>query len=217
MLGSGSDAAGRSYVDHARRLGVRDEAVLAALAAVPRERFVPPGSDAGPDRPVALPYGQTTSQPSLVALMVDALGIGPSARVLEIGTGYGYQAAILGRLAGEVWTVERWPELAEAARTNLAAAGATNVHVVAGDGTDGLAAHAPFDGIVVAARAEEVSAVLASQLAPGGRLVLPLGPAGAERAVVLGRTHDGALRVERDLGEVRFVPLVPGSRARPAT
>ena len=211
----------RDFVAEARAAGVRDERVLDALRAVDRERFAPP--DAGwrvrRDAPVPLPCEQTTSQPSLVALMVEALGLGPGSRVLEVGTGYGFQAAVLAGLADEVWTVERWAPLAAEARTRLAAY--PHVHVVTGDGADGLPAQAPFDGIVVAARCPEVPSTLVGQLAPGGRLVAPVGAEGREHCLVLRRAAGGAegagevgaelgAQVVADLGPVRFVPLVRG-------
>jgi protein-L-isoaspartate(D-aspartate) O-methyltransferase len=214
----------RDFVAEARAAGVRDERVLAALGAVDRERFAP--DDAGwrvtQDAPVPLPCDQTTSQPSLIALMVEALALSPGARVLEVGTGYGFEAAVLAGLAAEVWTVERWAELADEAQERLAAY--PHVHVVTADGSDGLPEHAPYDGIVVAARCPEVPAALMAQLAPGGRLVAPVGREGREHCLVLlraargdGEPEDaarscapGEVRVVADLGPVRFVPLVRG-------
>jgi protein-L-isoaspartate(D-aspartate) O-methyltransferase len=198
---------GVDFVREARAAGVTDEAVLAALGAVPRERFVPQGSSrSGEDAPVPLPCGQTTSQPSLIALMVEAAAPGPDARVLEIGTGYGFEAAVLSHVAAEVWTVEWWPELAAQARRNLAPY--DNVHVRVGDGRLGLPEHAPYDAIVVAARCDEVPEALAEQLRPGGRIVAPVGPEGLERCLVLQRDGAGGLQQVGDLGRVRFVPLL---------
>jgi protein-L-isoaspartate(D-aspartate) O-methyltransferase len=206
----------RDFVAEARAAGVRDERVLAALSAVDRVRFAP--SDAGwrvgRDAPVPLPCDQTTSQPSLVALMVEALALAPGARVLEVGTGFGFQAAVLAEVtgtSGEVWTVERWVPLAAEAQVRLAAY--PWVHVMAADGSGGLPEHAPYDGIVVAARCPEVPAALAAQLVPGGRLVAPVGPEGREHCLVLSRTAEGSddeprVQVVADLGAVRFVPLV---------
>jgi protein-L-isoaspartate(D-aspartate) O-methyltransferase len=206
----------RDFVVEARAAGVRDERVLAALAAVDRARFAPSdaGRRVGLDAPVPLPCEQTTSQPSLIALMVEALALGPGARVLEVGTGYGFEAAVLAELTGPtggVWTVERWDPLAAEARVRLAAY--PWVHVVAGDGSGGLPEHAPYDGIVVAARCSEVPAALVAQLDPGGRLVAPIGAEGREHCLVLRRTTEGIddeprAQVIADLGPVRFVPLV---------
>jgi protein-L-isoaspartate(D-aspartate) O-methyltransferase len=181
-----------------------------ALAAVDRSMFVADDTlDAvDVDAPLPLPCGQTTSQPSLIALMVDAMQVSAADRVLEVGTGYGYQAAVLGRLCAEVWSVERHAELAERARANLARAGVANVHVVTGDGTRGVPEHAPYDAIVVAARAADVPEPLVDQLRIGGRLVLPLVVDGEERCVVVVKGPDGTLRTADDLGPVRFVPLI---------
>jgi protein-L-isoaspartate(D-aspartate) O-methyltransferase len=200
---------GVDFVREARAAGVRDEAVLAALRAIPRALFVPDGSSGtGVDAPVPLPCGQTTSQPSLIALMVEAVAPGPEDRVLEIGTGYGYEAAVLGAVAREVWSVEWWPDLAAQARRNLAAASAGHVHVVVGDGRRGLPEHAPYDAIVVAARCDAVPEDLAAQLRPGGRIVAPEGPEGRERCLVRRRAATGELTLVRDLGRVSFVPLL---------
>lgn len=199
------------FVDDAVAAGVRDERVLAALGAVPRRLFVPPSTSARSlrrDAPVPLPSGQTTSQPSLIALMVEALDPDPDNRVLEIGTGYGYEAAVLSRLVREVWTVEWWQELADAAAENLTGFGAPNVHVRVGDGRAGVPEHAPYDGIIVAAQTRAVPAALVAQLAVGGRLVAPVGAVDEERCLVHVRRASGALEVVDDLGRVRFVPLL---------
>ena len=186
--------------------GVRDARVLEALAAVPRTRYVPQDNYAAVDRDRPIPIGgaQVTTQPSLVATMVEALEPSGVERVLEIGTGLGYQAAILGRLAAEVWSVERLPELAAAAAANLAGEG--NVHVVVGDGTEGLADSAPYDAIVVAAAHPRVPAPLAAQLVEGGRLVQPIGPSGRED-VTLFRRRAGTLQRDRIVARAYFVPL----------
>lgn len=186
--------------------GVRDARVLEAMAAVPRVRYVPEGFEAAADRDRPIPIGgeQVTTQPSLVAAMVEALELTGDERVLEIGTGLGYQAAILGRLAREVWTVERRPELAAAAAANLAAEG--NVHVVAGDGSEGLADGAPYDAIIVAAAHPDVPPPLTAQLTEGGRLVQPIGPSGREN-VFLFRRRGGELVRERLVARASFVPL----------
>jgi protein-L-isoaspartate(D-aspartate) O-methyltransferase len=198
------------FIDAARTAGVRSQRVLDALAAVDRSKFVPHDERrrAHRDAPVPLPRGQTTSQPSLIALMVEALDLRPTDRVLEVGTGYGFEAAVLAQLVDEVWTIEWWAELADEAARNLAMAGITNAHVVTGDGREGLPAYAPYDAIVVAARSDEVPAPLLHQLARGGRLVAPLGPAASERCLVLTKDSDDAISVVRTLGPVRFVPLL---------
>jgi protein-L-isoaspartate(D-aspartate) O-methyltransferase len=192
----------------ARATGVGDARVLDAVAAVPRASYVPHArvGEASLDGPIPIGAGQVTTQPSLVAAMVEALALRGGERVLEIGTGLGYQAAILGRLAREVWTVERRPELAGAAAANLAAEGVDNVRVREGDGSDGLAAHAPYDAVVVAAAHPLVPAPLAAQLAPGGRLVQPIGPSGSEKVTLFRRTGDRLERVRVVIG-AHFVPL----------
>lgn len=190
----------------ARDGGVRDERVLAAIAAVPRSRFVPAEfvGQAEVDSPIPIPHGQVTTQPSLVARMVEALSLGGDERVLEIGTGYGWQTALLSQLAREVFSIERFADLAAAARKALA--GRENVHVVVGDGSAGLPAHAPFDAILVAAAYPSVPVPLAVQLAEGGRLVQPLGPGGAEDVVVFEKRR-GVLHRVRSLGGAHFVRL----------
>ena len=191
---------------------VRDERVVKAFAKIARERFVPPGSErrAYADRPVPLPHGQTTSQPSLIARMVEAAAPAASDRVLEVGTGFGFQTALLAELAGEVVSIERYPELAEAARKNLAREGYSNVTVVVGDGWKGYEESAPYDAIVVSAAAEELPRPLASQLAEGGRLVVPLARSGRDDVVVFVK-EEGRLSEERLITPARFVPLVHGA------
>lgn len=183
--------------------------MLEAIGAVPRDRFVPEDqvSQAHIDRPIPIAHLQVTTQPSLVAIMVEALGLRGGERVLEVGTGLGYQAAVLAELGARVWTIERFPSLAEQARQNLAAAGVDTVEVIVGDGTDGLTDHAPFDAIVLAAAAPEVPPALVEQLRVGGRLVHPLGPGGAARVQLFERTDDG-LETVAFLTHARFVPLV---------
>jgi protein-L-isoaspartate(D-aspartate) O-methyltransferase len=202
---------GRSHplVAAARAAGVRDTRVLAALGEVPRAAYVPETSirELEADRPIPIGGGQVTTQPSLVAAMVQALALEGSERVLEVGTGLGYQAAILARLAREVWTLERRPELAEAAERNLAAQGVENVHVELADGSAGRAAHAPYDAIVVAAAHPQVPAPLVAQLAAGGRLVQPIGPGGAEAVTVFRREPGGLVQLGL-VTHARFVPLV---------
>jgi protein-L-isoaspartate(D-aspartate) O-methyltransferase len=190
--------------------GVTDPRVLDALDAVPRTAFLPPDQVRRADIDAALPlsHGQTTSQPSLVAEMIQAMRLTPTSRVLEVGTGHGYEAALLGRVAAEVWTVEVVPELADTARRVLTGIGASNVHVVRGDGRFGLPEHAPYDGIVVAAQCDAPPAALLDQLAVGARLVAPVGGRGSQRCLVLQRREDGTVAQVDDLGEVVFVPLV---------
>jgi protein-L-isoaspartate(D-aspartate) O-methyltransferase len=193
----------------ARRGGVRDAAVLQALATVPRDAYVPVRYRGVADRDAPIPIGfdQVTTQPSLAAAMLEALALGGHERVLEVGTGLGYQAALLAHLAGEVWTIERHAELAESARANLHAQRVGNVQVVVGDGSTGLADRAPFDAIVVAAAHPRVPAPLASQLAVGGRLVQPIGPSGAEDVTLFRRDDDCRLVRERSITRAHFVPL----------
>lgn len=180
---------------------------------MPREDFLPPEArgEVDIDHPVPIGQGQTTSQPSLIAKMIEALELTGSERVLEVGTGFGYQAALLAHLAAEVYTIERFDDLAASARANLAACGLGDVVVVTGDGTRGLPAQAPFDGIIVAAAATEVPPVLAEQLADGGRLVAPVGPSG-QQAVEVYEGRGGQLTRLKRLVGVRFVPLVPDDR-----
>jgi protein-L-isoaspartate(D-aspartate) O-methyltransferase len=184
--------------------------VLEALRRVVRGRFVPVETAdlADIDEPIPIGHAQVTTQPSLVARMVEALELTGDERVLEIGTGLGYQAAILGALAREVYSIERLPDLAARARDNLQAVGFENVVVLVGDGTRGLVAHAPYDAIVVAAAAPMVPAALVEQLAEGGRLVQPMGPGGNE-IVEKFRKCGGRLVREASVVPARFVPLIP--------
>jgi protein-L-isoaspartate(D-aspartate) O-methyltransferase len=189
--------------------GVGDRRVLAAFRAVSRARFVPPAAtgQAYLDVPIRIPHGQVTTQPSLLARMVAALGLGGSERVLEVGTGLGFQAAILAMLARQVVSVERFADLAEQARANLAAAGLGRVMVVVGDGTLGLPEYGPYQAIVVAAAAPPVPAPLIEQLAPGGRLVHPVGPGGHEQVTAFHKEADRLIADTRVTGAC-FVPLV---------
>jgi protein-L-isoaspartate(D-aspartate) O-methyltransferase len=202
---------GREMLEALRRAGVRDPRVIEAFRRVARRRFVPEEAAglADLDEPVAIGHGQVTTQPSLVARMVEALELSGDERVLEIGTGLGYQAAILGALSREVYSIERLHDLAAGARENLRAAGLQNVAVVVGDGTLGLPDHAPYDAIVVAAAAPTVPPALVEQLTEGGRLVQPVGPGGDE-IVAKYRKRGGRLVREATVVGARFVPLIAG-------
>ena len=194
-----------------RRRGIMDQRVLRAMDQVPRENFVAPdyADEAYADAALPIACGQTISQPYVVAYMTEQLALAPHHRVLEIGTGSGYQAAVLSRLAREVVTVERYRTLADTARTRLATLGYDNVIIVVGDGLTGHTERAPYERIIVTAAAEEVPEPLIAQLAEGGVLLLPLGPhGGAQRIVKLTKSSDGVKRA--DLIWVRFVPLLHG-------
>jgi protein-L-isoaspartate(D-aspartate) O-methyltransferase len=182
--------------------------VLDAMRAVPRHLFVPEAARhaAYDDRALPIAEGQTISQPYMVAVMTQALDPAPDHRVLEIGTGSGYQTAILARLAAGVHSIERHPALAALARRTLDAMGATNVVIHVGDGTEGLPEHAPFDRILVTAGAPSVPESLQRQLAPGGRLVIPVGPASFQHLITINRVDDRFDRAESD--PCVFVPLV---------
>jgi protein-L-isoaspartate(D-aspartate) O-methyltransferase len=190
--------------------GVRDRRVLSAMREVPRERFVDRGllERAYEDMPLAIGSGQTISQPYIVALMCEALGLVGTERVLEVGTGSGYGAAVLGRLAREVYSIERHPDLAEKAATRLAELGFINVHVITGDGTLGLPEQAPYEAIVVTASGPKVPPALLDQLAIGGRIVIPVGDeTDRQRLLRIDRHSESHFR-SVDLGGVAFVPLV---------
>jgi protein-L-isoaspartate(D-aspartate) O-methyltransferase len=187
------------------RRGIRDPRVLDAMARVPRELFVPAAerNEAYADAAIAIAHGQTISQPYIVALICESLELEPGDRVLDVGTGSGYQAAVLAELGGDVVSIERIPELAEQASLNLAAAG-YDVDVRVGDGRLGVPERAPFGAIAVAAAADELPQALYEQLSTGGRLVLPIG----DSLVAVTRTAKGART--RFLSAARFVPLVAG-------
>jgi protein-L-isoaspartate(D-aspartate) O-methyltransferase len=192
----------------ARAAGVGDRRVLAAVRSTLRERFVPAelAAMAYRDEPVPIAHEQVTSQPSLVAKMVAALSLTGDERVLEVGTGYGYQTALLARLAARVISIERWEDMAAVARRNLAEQGISNVLVLAGDGSQGAPEHAPFDAIVVSAAVPAVPPPLIADLAVGGRLVQPVGPGGDEDVILYRRTGTGLAQVAV-LSAARFVPL----------
>ena len=194
---------------------MRDTRVLEALREVPRAGFVPPDltERAYLDRPLPIPHEQVTTQPSLSAKMIEALDLSGSERVLEVGTGYGFQTALLAHLSNFVWSIERFPDVAETAKNNLACHGVENVEVVAGDGTEGLPEHAPYDAILVSAAFPSVPPPLAEQLVAGGRLVQPLGSGGQE-AVILFEKGPGGLVRRRTVTGAHFVRLY-GAHAFP--
>jgi protein-L-isoaspartate(D-aspartate) O-methyltransferase len=195
-----------------RRRGISDQAVLRAMEEVPRENFVAPGftDSAYADQALPIDCGQTISQPFVVAYMTEQLEVGPQHRILEIGTGSGYQAAVLSRLAREVVTIERYRTLADSAHERLQMLGYTNVTVRLGDGMAGAPDLPPFDRIMVTAAAEDVPDALVAQLTAGGKMVLPVGPRhDAQYVVKLTKHADGELTRE-ELIAVRFVPLLPG-------
>jgi protein-L-isoaspartate(D-aspartate) O-methyltransferase len=193
-----------------RRRGIRDRVILDAFMAVPREAFV--GKDhaalAYGDHPLPIAAGQTISQPYIVALMIQAALIGPGDRVLEVGAGSGYAAAIISRIANQVIAIERQHALVEVARARLRRLDYANVEIVEGDGTKGWRDAAPYDAILAAASGSHVPEALIAQLAPGGRLVMPIGdPGGIQELVKVTKQEGGVLRQE-NLGGVRFVPLI---------
>jgi protein-L-isoaspartate(D-aspartate) O-methyltransferase len=196
--------------------GISDARVLAAMNRVPRERFMPADerSQAYTDRALPIACGQTISQPYIVALMTEALELTGSERVLEIGAGSGYQAAILGELAQSVLTIERHPALARHAAKMLESLGYQNVRAVEGDGTRGWPEEAPFDRIIITAATNRVPPALWEQLAEGGLLVVPLGDFDSQMLQAIRKTADKA--VARDLCPCRFVPLVPNQPLTPS-
>ena len=189
-----------------RARAIHDNAVLDAMRGVPRHRFVPDSMHAYAytDGPLRIGYGQTISQPYIVALMTSLIEPKPSMKVLEIGTGSGYQAAILAECVGEVYTIEIVPELGKGAAKLLSDLGYDNIHTRIGDGFDGWPEHAPFDGVVVTAAPDEIPQPLLDQLAVGGRLVIPVGR-GSQDLVLVTRTQDGFHR--ESVTPVRFVPM----------
>jgi protein-L-isoaspartate(D-aspartate) O-methyltransferase len=194
-----------------RRRGIMDQAVLRAMDQVPREHFVETrfAEAAYADNALPIACGQTISQPYVVAFMTEHLDVKPNHRVLEVGTGSGYQAAVLSRLAREVVTLERYRTLADTARGRLRALGYDNITVLLGDGFSGEPFRAPYDRILVTAAAETVPPALTEQLAEDGIMILPLGPhGGSQELVKLTKSKDGITR--DSLLAVRFVPLLPG-------
>ena len=198
----------RMVAEQIRNRGVRDTRVLNAMRTVPRDRFVPPeiAGRAYEDNPLPIGGGQTISQPYIVAYMTEALEVAPAHKVLEIGTGSGYQAAVLGEVARQVYTIEIVPELARRSAATLKALGYTNVHVREGDGFSGWPEQAPFDRILVTAAPEQIPQPLLDQLAPGGRLVIPVGAQGQTQWITIAaKTGRGV--VQRRTIPVQFVPF----------
>ena len=193
------------------RTGLKDRRIVEAFRRVPREEFVPEElrREAYGDRPVPIPEGQTTSQPTLIAHMIDAAAPRSTDKVLEIGSGYGFQTALLALLADRVISIERWPVLVEAAQRNLERNGIEGASVYEGDGWKGWPEEAPYDVIVVSAAADEVPRALVEQLGEGGRLVIPVKRGGSDD-VVLYRKEKGKLETVRLVTPARFVPLVRG-------
>lgn len=189
--------------------GIRNPAVLAAFRAVPREAFVPDELKVMAYSDLALPIieGQTISQPYMVAIMLEALAPGPESKILEVGTGSGYAAALLSRMAAEIYTVERHAALVQYAGERMRALGYSNVHILHGDGTLGWPEHAPYDGILVSAGGPSVPGSLLAQLTVGGKLLIPVGVTGEQTLIRITRRNDRDY-AEADLGPVAFVPLI---------
>jgi len=194
-----------------RRSGINDTAVLAAVERIPREDFVPESfhDQSYEDKALPIGQGQTISQPQIVALMTQALELTPRHKVLEIGTGSGYQAAVLARLSRRVYTVERPRPLLQEAEQRFAKLRINNITSIAGDGMKGWPAQAPFDRIIVTAAAAELPEILLGQLAIGGIMVLPLGPERGDQELFKVRRTEECIETEK-LCDVRFVPLLPG-------
>jgi protein-L-isoaspartate(D-aspartate) O-methyltransferase len=199
--------------DQIERRGIRNPDVLRVMSATPRHLFVPPDvrSMAYEDHPLPIGHGATISQPYIVALMTEILAPMKKHRILEIGTGSGYQAAILGQLAAEVYTIEIVPELARSAAKTLRELGYTNVIVRQGDGYKGWPEQAPFDGIMVTAAPPELPQALITQLATGGRLIAPIGSTWNQELIVIDKKADGTV-MRRSAGPVIFVPMKPAAK-----
>jgi protein-L-isoaspartate(D-aspartate) O-methyltransferase len=195
-------------VEAVRDVGVRDPRVLDAVRTVPRACFVPPDfvPSAYEDQPIPIPHDQVTTQPSLSARMTEALRLAGSEQVFEVGTGYGYQTALLARLAAFVTSMEIWPDLAATARRNLASVGVDNVRILDGDGTEGAAEFAPYDAVVVSGAFPEVPPPLVDQLNVGGRLLQPIGPGGGENVILFERAAHGLVQ-RWSIVSARFVRL----------
>ncbi|HET6668836.1 MAG TPA: protein-L-isoaspartate(D-aspartate) O-methyltransferase [Pyrinomonadaceae bacterium] len=196
----------RNLIDQLRSQGISSSTVLDAMLKVPRHKFVPSSQRhmAYQNRPLSIGHGQTISQPFIVGYMTEAASVAPGEKVLEIGTGSGYQAAVLAELAKEVYTIEIIPELAEGARSVLRELGYKNVQVKTGNGYEGWPEHAPFDAIVVTAAPDEVPQALVNQLALRGKMVIPVGSTFQEMVII---TRDESGVVERRTIPVRFVPM----------
>lgn len=206
----------RMVVEQIEARGIADPRVLAAMRSVPRHELVPAGErdEAYEDRPVPIGHGQTISQPYIVALMTSLAQVAPGQRVLEVGTGSGYQAAVLAACGAEVWSIEIVDPLAKRAARDLARLGFDRVHVRSGDGYRGWPEHAPFDAILVTAAPPEVPAPLLEQLRVGGRLVVPVGEVGAVQSLEVHERTETGVRVER-VAPVRFVPMTGEAQRQP--
>jgi len=209
--GDPTDEQAKMVRDQIKSRDIRDERVLAAMAKVPRHEFVP--NDMKPhayrDGPLPIGHGQTISQPYIVAFMTEAIDLRPEDRVLEIGTGSGYQAAILAEIAAQVYTVEIIRPLAESSTATLQRLGYQNVKVKAGDGYEGWAEHAPFDAIIVTCAPDNIPPRLVEQLKEGGRMIVPVGPEGGNQELIFLRKFEGKITHEKVMG-VRFVPMTGG-------
>jgi len=198
----------RMVDDQLIRRGISDELVIRAMRKVPRHKFVPKEMQTSAYDDCALPIGegQTISQPYMVAIMTEKLGLSGGEKVLEVGTGSGYQSAVLAEIAKEVYTIEKVPALAERSRNMLQGLGYKNITVIAGDGTEGLKEKSPFDGIIVTAGAPEIPKPLTEQLSEGGKLVIPVGDVFSQTLMVATK-HKGDIKIEESIGCV-FVPLI---------